>query len=244
MNNGLAKEAASLTADDILDILERNVPSGRPGRRFLFREFPLEAGKRGKSRYRIDGLFIETLDGGSARRTAYEIKISREDFQRELADPEKRRRAMRIADFFFFAVPEGLVQPDEVPEECGLIWMRPEGQAPTIMKMSKIQKAPVPDWPLTIDLLRHAFALGQEDAAKREPISVWPEVEGLAEIIADPFALDAEKIDVLEALTKQLHQHGRRAEAKRILEFKTGLSRFIDEGESLLAAEHRLNSVT
>lgn len=52
---------------------------------------------------------------------AYEIKVSRSDFFREIDDPTKREPAERVADECYFVTPAGLIQPDEVPAGWGLI---------------------------------------------------------------------------------------------------------------------------
>jgi hypothetical protein len=54
---------------------------------------------------------------------AYEIKVSRSDFARELGDPLKRTWAVEVADECYFATPSGMIQADEVPEGWGLIEM-------------------------------------------------------------------------------------------------------------------------
>lgn len=52
---------------------------------------------------------------------AFEIKVDVADFKRELADPEKRRPAMLLANQFYFVAPKGLISADDIPEECGLL---------------------------------------------------------------------------------------------------------------------------
>lgn len=54
-------------------------------------------------------------------KVAYEIKVSRADFARELQKPDKRREAESVSNECYFATPVGLVRPDEVPEGWGLI---------------------------------------------------------------------------------------------------------------------------
>lgn len=229
-------EPASMTASDILDSLERHYTGRRPGQHLLFREFPLEPGEHGRSLYRIDGLLVRLSHRHHADRKAIEVKVSRDDFKRELETPEKRQRAMRIADCFYFAVPQGLIQPEEIPEDCGLLWIRSGDFPPMHMKTPKVAPAPAPDWPLTRDLIWRAFAFGQEDAAKREELAAWPEIEGLAEIVADPFATDVEKEEVLSGLNRALLKYGRRREAKRIRELKSELLHLLSELETMGAA--------
>ncbi len=52
-----------------------------------------------------------------------ETKISRADF---LADFKKPHRVDGgIGNYRYYACPEGLIKPDEVPDKWGLIWVRP-----------------------------------------------------------------------------------------------------------------------
>lgn len=60
---------------------------------------------------------------GSKRflRIAYEIKLSRADFFRELADPRKRLPAERFANECYFVARAGQIDPSELPEGWGLV---------------------------------------------------------------------------------------------------------------------------
>lgn len=68
---------------------------------------------------RIDVLAIGP-GGGSV--IAYEVKVSRADFCNELKDPSKRGAVMANSTEFYFVTPTDLIQPEEVPEGCGLIY--------------------------------------------------------------------------------------------------------------------------
>ncbi len=50
-------------------------------------------------------------------RIGYEVKVSRSDLRRELVAPEKRARNVEWCNEFYFAVPKGLLKPDEVAFE-------------------------------------------------------------------------------------------------------------------------------
>lgn len=52
---------------------------------------------------------------------AYEIKVTRQDFLRELEDETKRAAGMLLSNEFYFATPPHLIDPMEIPEGCGLI---------------------------------------------------------------------------------------------------------------------------
>jgi hypothetical protein len=57
---------------------------------------------------------------------AFEVKVNRGDFLQEMKS-EKWRVWYNLVNLFYFATPPNLVQPEEVPEECGLLWVWPSG---------------------------------------------------------------------------------------------------------------------
>lgn len=211
----MGRPIPSLTANEILDAIEC-IGRDQPGRRIMFREFPLEGGRRGQGTPRIDALVIELQETHRVRRTAYEVKTNRRDFERELANPEKRERAMRLADQFFFAVPFGLVQQHEVPDDCGLVSFTAANGSHLVSKLPKERPAPVPDWPVVIDLIRRAFQLGQEDIARRTPLAGWDSVHWLADTVANPHAGFFDRDSVLRTLQRELYRHGRKAEGREV----------------------------
>lgn len=69
-----------------------------------------------------------------------EIKVSRADFKNDLK--HKSKKFIRLSDeddtdkpnYFYYAVPEGLIKPEEVPSYAGLIYMH--GSRPEIVKQA------------------------------------------------------------------------------------------------------------
>lgn len=53
---------------------------------------------------------------------AFEIKTSIADFRNELKNPEKRMAVMRNCTQFYFVTPFNLVRPEDIPDDCGLLW--------------------------------------------------------------------------------------------------------------------------
>jgi hypothetical protein len=100
---------------------------------------------------RIDALMVK-----SGQRTAIEVKISRADYRRET--PEKRRAWQAVTHRFVYAVPEGLITPDEVPDGCGL-WYH-AGDKVYVAKKARVNKtpAPLPDQ-ITVALMYRAARL-------------------------------------------------------------------------------------
>ncbi|MAQ93552.1 MAG: hypothetical protein CMM84_16295 [Rhodothermaceae bacterium] len=91
---------------------------------FYFSEVPERTGYHGRS---IDGLAVNVWPSQFAI-VAFEVKVSRGDFLREIADPGKRAPFVANSTEFYFVTPNGLVQPEEVPVECGLMWVQSGGR--------------------------------------------------------------------------------------------------------------------
>lgn len=70
---------------------------------------------------RIDLFAMSTYRGEKFRRIAYEIKVSRQDFLHELEQPDKRVGAEYFANECYFATPQGLIEPNELPDGWGLV---------------------------------------------------------------------------------------------------------------------------
>jgi hypothetical protein len=85
---------------------------------------------------RIDAFHMACEPSKALKRTAYEIKASRSDFQREIKDPRKRRAALRVSNQFYFVTPPGLVTPPEIPLECGLLEIGEDGHVPLVEKVA------------------------------------------------------------------------------------------------------------
>lgn len=93
---------------------------------------------RSAPRYLLRNLFVFGWESDllflskSGTWTEIEIKISRSDFQADLKKTEKHftladKEKWMKPNRFFYAVPEGLVTPDEVPDYAGLIWVMDNG---------------------------------------------------------------------------------------------------------------------
>jgi hypothetical protein len=74
----------------------------------------------------------------------YEVKASRGDFAKELDSPDKRKALEEISTECFFAVPAGLVKPDEIPEGWGLIEVHKSG---TTRRKKHAKQRELDGWP-------------------------------------------------------------------------------------------------
>lgn len=141
----------------------------------LFPELRGGAGYGGQSNRYIDAWAMCVTPSKGNPRTAYEIKTSRPDFLRELKKPAKRKAALLFSNQFYFATPTGIVKPEELPPEAGLIEVRdlgPRSEAVftnddnvigpdqrygwTIVVTAPWRDTPPPSWRFVVSLLRNS----------------------------------------------------------------------------------------
>lgn len=89
------------------------------GQRGDYRGIPVEQ--------RIDAFAMHCWPSKKFERIAYEIKVHRGDWIKEMAQPKKREASLLFSNRMYFAAPEGLIKPREIPEPCGLIEVRGDG---------------------------------------------------------------------------------------------------------------------
>jgi len=238
--DGPEADPATMTATDVLDALEACYCGRRPGERVLLRELAVGC----ETRRRIDGLLIEFRSDRRVMRTAYEVKVDRRDFEEELKCPEKRAPALKIADQFYFVTPIGLVKANEVPDDCGLIWLDGTGR-PIMAKHAPVGTAVAPDWPLIQAMMRQSYRQGQQDAAKRAQPSSWDIVFDIAQSLAESAIrlADIEGVpqraaDQLKALQRDLQQHGHRDLARNVADLARWMSKEARAFQTRLSSEY------
>jgi hypothetical protein len=85
---------------------------------------------------RMDGWAMNTWPSSNFLSLAFEIKISRSDFTRELRRPHKRDCAYLVSNEFYFVAPYDLINISEVPDGCGLMIVTKTNSLKTIKKAS------------------------------------------------------------------------------------------------------------
>lgn len=112
----------------------------------------------GKGRY-ADGfaLRIRTGDGHNRYldRWAFEVKVDRSDFKREIEDPEKRGPAMDFCHYFAFVAPQGLILPSEVPDRCGLLEILKDGKVRAKIKPMRLESPKAVGWDFVAQIARY-----------------------------------------------------------------------------------------
>lgn len=101
---------------------------------------------------RVDFWTLEPAQSKGFRASAYEIKISRSDFQRD--NNEKQDGALRWSDRFWYVTPPGLLRRDEVPSWAGLQeW---DGKGFSVIRKAPMRLKAEPDWEFVVSILRNA----------------------------------------------------------------------------------------
>ncbi len=111
-----------MTAPEIVEALYAKYRD--PNRYIAIDEFRPGTGYGVNSERFFDFYVIDCY--GPCNATAFEVKVSRSDFLSELKKPEKRRLALHFSHEYYFVAPQGLIKPEELPTECGLMEARQE----------------------------------------------------------------------------------------------------------------------
>jgi hypothetical protein len=82
----------------------------------------------------VDAVVVSTWPSHGLWRSAFELKVSRGDFLREVNRPGKNGWAKRMFHFFWFVAPRGIVSPEELPAGAGL--MVPRGETLEVVRQA------------------------------------------------------------------------------------------------------------
>lgn len=69
----------------------------------------------------------QTSVAAYAHPVIHEVKVRRADLLGDLRNAAKRRAYQALSTEFFYVLPEGLAEPDEVPDDCGVLFAGPSG---------------------------------------------------------------------------------------------------------------------
>ena len=160
------------TADILSAIRRMHTNHGLSDCWAFFEELRLGTGYGRGVEQRIDAFAcgLWTKNWGSM---AYEVKTNRADFLKELQNPLKRRLALRYSNLFWFVTPEGLVKPEELPIEAGLMeahWATvsynplTEGWRAKVVIPAPWRDVPPPTWSLFASVARRVAHIEQNRA--------------------------------------------------------------------------------
>lgn len=207
-----------VTSKKIIELLRINRHPNIKGEWATFTEVRNGTGFVRQERY-MDLFALSCWPSKGFRSVAYEVKVDRSDFMRELLDPTKRAFAESCAMECWFATPSGLVTKDEIPEGWGLVTVDKNGDLKTV-KMPT-QRTPAP-WgmPFIATLLRKA-----SEPASEVPLPMW-KVAGKDLTMEELKAVFAAEVEVIRreltldirAEERKLHEEGKRTLESQVRE--------------------------
>ena len=118
----------------------------------LFPELRLGSGYSDIAQRRID-LFMISAEKGNYT-TAFEIKVSRADFLKDIKDDLKQRGARLYSSNFYYVAPKGMLKPDEIPMWAGLIEYDFDKKQFQKIIPAPLQNRNNPSWSLICSLVR------------------------------------------------------------------------------------------
>lgn len=129
----------------------------------LLEEARRGAGFTGNSN-RCDLLAIGTWESRGLQLVGHEVKVSRQDWQKELKQPEKAEWIWKHCHQWFLVIPAGskIVLPDELPASWGL--MEVNASCVKVVTKAPINRDPVPvPWPMIVGWFAQLDRGGKRD---------------------------------------------------------------------------------
>lgn len=176
----------------------------------------LNAGTGSYGGQRIDLYAFNMFPSKNYLRVAYEVKVSRADFARELEKPKKREFAEKLANECYFAMPAGMVRPDEIPEGWGLIEAVKNG----LRVKKRAQQRKIGDPPLHFVA---SMARRSSDSDPELPAAVWSvagqevDLKTLKQIATDEVMKKVDRL-VFEAANEARQKEREQGKDARLLE--------------------------
>lgn len=139
------------TADAVLAAVEKRFP---PPAYVTLPQVRNGTGYSRRTTRTADAIVASVWPSRGLHFTGIEIKVSRSDWMREIADLGKAAEIQRFCHYWYVAAPAGLIQAAEVPETWGLIECDARGSRYT--KEAPTLKASPPDMLFVCAVLRAA----------------------------------------------------------------------------------------
>ena len=142
---------SKMTAGDVCDALDRRYKQHIPGPQgegwMVLREARAGAGFAGNNG-RCDFLAINTWPGRGIQVVGHEVKVSRPDWNAELANPEKAEVFARYCRRWWVVMPAKLAGEvrHEVPPAWGLLGVSDSGVCREVIAAPAREPEPLPEW--------------------------------------------------------------------------------------------------
>ncbi len=158
-----------------------------------------------------DAISVSTYPSRGIRVHGFEIKVSKSDWRRELANPDKAEEIAQYCDHWWIVAPPDVVDLDDLPKDWGLLVAKSNG-------LHKLKAAPqllaeTLDRRFLVSMLRSAHTL-VEAAERRSPAKVaiddaWQ--EGYEKGKAQRAKERGRRLEQLQALEKRVREFKERS---------------------------------
>jgi len=172
------KRVRSLTEQKIFELLKRRWPWP------AYVMLPQVGNSTGFAcRRYADAVVVSTYPSRGIYAIGVEIKTSRSDWRKELAEPEKAEAVLKYCLYWYVVAPKGLLNPAEIPEQWGLIEC--DSRSTRIIKRAPKLKPVAPTWEFMAAVTRRLRERSAEDAKKAMELRiVQHELNELKEAVA------------------------------------------------------------
>ena len=124
-------------------------------------------GTGGRKSRTLDAMAMSLWPSRGLHLHGFEVKVSRGDWQRELADPAKADGFASVCHAFWLVAPKEIIKPGELPPTWGLLV--PHGKGLRAEKEAPLQERPPMPWDMLAAFLRGVVKT-QEDMIPRSEI--------------------------------------------------------------------------
>jgi len=159
------KRVRSLTEQKIFELLKRRWPWP------AYVMLPQVGNSTGFAcRRYADAVVVSTYPSRGIYAIGVEIKTSRSDWRKELAEPEKAEAVLKYCLYWYVVAPKGLLNPAEIPEQWGLIEC--DSRSTRIIKRAPKLKPVAPTWEfmaaVTRRLAEHVITMEEHERLLQE----------------------------------------------------------------------------
>ena len=186
--------------------LKRNPSAGGPGCHFAISEMSTGSGQEIPDAFgvRASG---DDYDGS----VLVEVKVSRADFLQDKKKPHRNGEKLGIGRWRYYMCPEGLIKPDELPKNWGLLYVTPRGGVkPIVGAASEIYYGPQRDalkaMQFEVDAVREQYLLTKLLSRVANPEDTNKLIKKARSETSDALKMAAQRKEDVKALADEISE--------------------------------------
>jgi hypothetical protein len=174
-----------------------------------------------KTERRFDALAFCVWASRGYQIDIFEVKVSRQDWLKELAEPSKADAACQFADRFWIVAPASMIDATELPEPWGLMQVHGDGTESSPYRLRVKRRAPK---------LRDYMERGNDTRLSRGQVAYM--------LKATPGAIvdNGRHIELTRGQWREAYEQGRNAERMRKRDQEYAADRAMNQLEQLVSA--------